>query len=733
MQSNNFGPAATISPNYSGNPVISRDQSGNASGLIDPVTGGVIPLGGSAYAIDCCTQNQAISAFAALSALGGGVIRLHGRINLTAPLSLASDIVYQGDGYSLIYTQYPDSGSATLDTSKGTVLIGDGTFPAFSYNTQGISLSAATTAYGAPGTAASSTNFSNTALTGVGIVGIGLKNFSIGIQAGSQYKMSFCYSYFDVCATDCTQWGFWIENFQHCDGCQFYSFNNAIGNAAFVASGSGYLAPGNSYWNSVLASVKQGINNIPIRNAVFLAYNSSALGSMAVGHLQGNRFSQISSTQAATMSNGSTSIGVTDLTAFAVGMPVTFSSTSNGFTVTQIYFVLSVSGSTGAGTITVGNTQPSLSATYQPVGYLNDNVYAPTAISATGSTAINIITQGFPCIEVVGLDNSASVPSFTTLLLDAEGGGTTKTLFQNCASLQITAPATTADSSSTVEVCGRNIQGSMYVPAAGTTRTDLDGYCTLFTQGNMGASSQTLPIGMYQTVPLGLSGGNGLQALSLNFKRNQIGDPTIGWNRRGNNGLEFNSGLQFPATRYPTAGTGFSTDAAVQVFNSASGSNTLPVISEVNLGWVCWYYNASQSGVAALNVQNSQLINRAYGTISVPQESSVCLIAVCYGGTNYGWMITGSNGLYVPTSDSSGSPGAATQQTGRGTVSIAAAGTSVVVTNPNVTTASHIIASIATADSTATLKNVVASNGSFTITLGAAATATTKINYLIVQ
>jgi len=691
----------------------------------------------SANSIDCTTEAQIRAAFTALVAVGGGVIKIHGRITLSASLPMASNIIYLGDGYSLIYTQYPDSGSATLDTTKGTVLIGNGTFPAFTYNTSGLTLAQATTLYGAPGPAAASTNFSNAALTNTGVINIGLKNFSIGIQAGAQYRMSFLYSTFNVCATDCTQWGFWIENFQHCDNCQFYGFNNTLGNVMFAASGAGYLAPGNSYFNAVLGSVKQGVQNAPIRNVVLAAYNGSAFGSMAITHLQGNRFSQISSTQAATMSNGSPNIGVTDLTYFAVGMPVTFSATINGFTVNWIYFVLSVSGASGAGTITVGNYQPSLASQYRPTGYVNDVPFAGTAINAAGNTAVNIISQGFPCIEVVGLDNTSIVASLSVLLLDAEGGGTTKTVFQNCTSMQVCVPATTIDGTSTVEVVTRNAQGILNISSAGAARCDIDGYSTLFTAGNTTSVGQTLPLGVYQTPPLGLGGGNGLQALSLNLKRNNIGDPTIGYNRRGNDTIEINQGIQLTSYAYPTSGTGFSTNQGpVQIFNSASGTNTLPVITEVNLGWVCYYYNASQSGVATINVSSGQLINRQYSTIQVPSEGSVCLVAISYaygGGSGYGWMILGSTSPYVPYTDSSGTPGNVTHQTGRGMVAIAAAGTSITVTNPNVTTASQVLVNVATNDATAVIKNIVAAAGSFTVNMNAAVTGTTRLNYLIVQ
>ena len=66
-----------------------------------------------------------------------------------------------------------------------------------------------------------------------------------------------------------------------------------------------------------------------------------------------------------------------------------------------------------------------------------------------------------------------------------------------------------------------------------------------------------------------------------------------------------------------------------------------------------------------------------------------------------------------------------------GTVNIAAAGTTVTVTNNLVTTSSIVTAVVRTNDTTAYIKNVVPSAGSFVITLGAAATAETSIGFIV--
>jgi hypothetical protein len=66
-----------------------------------------------------------------------------------------------------------------------------------------------------------------------------------------------------------------------------------------------------------------------------------------------------------------------------------------------------------------------------------------------------------------------------------------------------------------------------------------------------------------------------------------------------------------------------------------------------------------------------------------------------------------------------------------GTVNIAAAGTTVTVTNSLVTTNSLIFCTIRTNDGTAVLKNVVPGTGSFVINLTAAATAEVSIGFWV--
>jgi hypothetical protein len=86
-----------------------------------------------------------------------------------------------------------------------------------------------------------------------------------------------------------------------------------------------------------------------------------------------------------------------------------------------------------------------------------------------------------------------------------------------------------------------------------------------------------------------------------------------------------------------------------------------------------------------------------------------------------------------PTITAAGTTGDQTINRAAGSVNIAAAGTTVTVTNSLVTADSIVLAVCAANDATAWVKNVVPGAGSFVINLGAAATAETRINWFIVN
>jgi hypothetical protein len=130
-----------------------------------------------------------------------------------------------------------------------------------------------------------------------------------------------------------------------------------------------------------------------------------------------------------------------------------------------------------------------------------------------------------------------------------------------------------------------------------------------------------------------------------------------------------------------------------------------------------------------INAPTSKLHVKGSGTTSgtsslnVTDSSAVSLLLVKDDGA-----ISVSS-----TNTASGTTGNRTINKASGTVNIAAAGTTVTVTNSLVTSASIVMAVLRTNDSTAQIKNVVPSAASFVINLSAAATAEVSIGFMVIN
>jgi hypothetical protein len=88
---------------------------------------------------------------------------------------------------------------------------------------------------------------------------------------------------------------------------------------------------------------------------------------------------------------------------------------------------------------------------------------------------------------------------------------------------------------------------------------------------------------------------------------------------------------------------------------------------------------------------------------------------------------------YWATNTAAGTTAVQTINRPSGTINIAAGETSKDVNNSLCTTSSIVLPVIRTNDATATIKNVVPGNGSFTINLTAAATAETSVGFFIIN
>ena len=143
---------------------------------------------------------------------------------------------------------------------------------------------------------------------------------------------------------------------------------------------------------------------------------------------------------------------------------------------------------------------------------------------------------------------------------------------------------------------------------------------------------------------------------------------------------------------------------------------------------------------------------------SAPSDSNYRLDVVSTGASAGGFRVTGAgtstlptaqfrasdttilsqisdNGKisYLATNTTAGTTGAQTINRPSGTVNFGIGASALVVTNSLCTTSSIVFATVRTNDATAYIKNVVPAAGSFTINLGAAATAETSVGFFIIN
>ena len=145
---------------------------------------------------------------------------------------------------------------------------------------------------------------------------------------------------------------------------------------------------------------------------------------------------------------------------------------------------------------------------------------------------------------------------------------------------------------------------------------------------------------------------------------------------------------------------------------------------------------------SGLNIQGSNLeLGGGQSTGNVTGGSVVFLGSPAGGASNStpntyqtNLTITANGDIQLQkTVTAGGTTGAQTINKPIGSVNFAAAATSLVVTNSLVTANSIIVATVATNDATMQSVNVVAGSGSFTINANAAATAETRVNFLVLN
>jgi hypothetical protein len=610
--------------------------SGNSGVSVVP------PSGDTTGATDTAAITAAANSFSGAS----GIVQLtSGLYYINASLPLLAGITYQGVGYQV-------SSTTTPSLTGGTRIRATAAIAMFSGNA---------TDLGAPyGSAAAlfASCLANVCVNSLGLDGNGIGTY--GIKCGALYQGGPNYGYFhDVFVQNTTAWNIYIENFSQCSFERLVSYSPAGQGMGFFGSGTGLYNFGNSHFSKLTANgnnstqAKRGLqigarlasqlNNVSIfdlggsssattstQAATFAApiattitsssasiaatntfvANDAVMFSAAVAPLATNTTYYVSATglsgtafQVSTTVGGAVitptasgtpnvlvaKFGVTDLSQFGVGMPVYFSATANGFTINLIYFVQSVSGATGAGTITVGN--------YSGAG----------AIGSTGSTAVNVVTNGWPVVEIGGMDSPSTITySSVKGASDIENGGTAHVVVQNVSQLDVDLGITHSAISKT-DLCVRNVtsSGVRFYNQNNGLNCDFD-YTAQHVQ-MFGVLPNFLST-YYSGAGFTVAGSNGAGQLKL------TGAPAIDLFSDPNffNCAHFGNMVALQHTQQGAGSSIAVTSGNNVTYTGATGTVTLPTLSANLAGWELRISNAG-SGTLTVAASGGQNINSPAG------------------------------------------------------------------------------------------------------------------------
>ena len=242
-------------------------------------------------------------------------------------------------------------------------------------------------------------------------------------------------------------------------------------------------------------------------------------------------------------------------------------------------------------------------------------------------------------------------------------------------------------------------------------------------------------------------GGIGTSGTSMTFLTNAVTRVTIG--ETGNIGIGTAGTEPFTIRNLrnvsgATTAYGISQGGQIQsdVTNAVYMNHTAPTTQATafTLGSV-YHYSANSLTIGAGSTVNNQYGFYASSSLTTALTNNYGFYSDIDSGANrWNFYAAGTAANYFAgdmqldkTVTASGTTGAQTINKNAGTVNFAAAATSLVVTNNRVTANSIIIATVATVDTTMKSVVAVAGAGSFTLTANAAATAETRVNWLVIN
>lgn len=539
-----------------------------------------------------------IRAAAAFAGVSGGVVMIPaGTIQISSPIVLTAGVVYQGAGTSW------DSLTNNYTAGVGTILLGDGTFPCFQYNP---------TDNSDPTGSGNVSPISN-CLKGGGIKDITVSGFSFGIKIGALNKSGVTpVNISNITAANCTAWGVWLENCQSGDVSNVAALGNTLGGIEIAGSTPNWNM-GNFRVNGIYVQAPNGLLS---KGLWIEGRNNCSLNAITSYDLECIGGAPTAYTGTATITNGTADISVPDITKFAVDSAVTFSSTVGNIISGVAYFVYSKSGTSGVGTIRIGNI----------IAATGGNQITP---SASGTPTIT--NKGMSNLAIVGRGSSGGFVSGTHIFnTELEIPGTVNFLIQGAAYSDIhfglgLASICVRGSFSDNQLYNGNPNIVMDVDSTSQRILYHGLKPATFPNGFTGCGMFFNSTTVAWEIVLQGGGGGTLTTNPQNYSQWLTPERFIQGNF-GNGGDLGN----------PSNGN------VCMIVASANSNLTLPTITATNVGVHFWLVNRDRTSTATFTAATGQLINNAVGvtTITVGPSETKQILAVQNGsGGGYFWAM----------------------------------------------------------------------------------------------
>jgi hypothetical protein len=313
------------------------------------------------------------------------------------------------------------------------------------------------------------TQFGQIGLNNVTLYGLVFSGFSTAaIQIGAQNSPGMQFSFLSKVGAFNCGWGGQFLNFSECVFSDISTVQCSVGQWQFYGSCPSTI---DVLCNSYAYQIRGDLTSLPGTTSNFAqgvvcgsdpGVSNAQMDLMRMHNIEVLAFDgRTTIGQAATATNSSNLIAVANCENYPLGMPVQWAvAIGGGFNVSTTYFVLSRSVTTGAGNLTLGSQR------------------AGPAITFSGTTTSQTLNQqGYPLLDLGGINGFGSLSNCVFKGLDLEGAGFADIYLEGCTAINVESLTIVQEFSSTpksVGMCLRNSIQSYIISLSSALRTDFD-------------------------------------------------------------------------------------------------------------------------------------------------------------------------------------------------------------------------------------------------------------------